>query len=492
MLADMEPRFELSFLDLVFGDQGLTQKILVDLGIDGTSTLRCNYYHQIHEVWPHTFGIHLFQKIRGHLDRMLLGTKDEWELSYTSAKAFLLHDAEKFSALEQIYHNPSHFAGWFLKTIAGNLFLHGSVPAEQNPSSVAAHLGPGASWSVVEQVSRLLERQKLLTAKRQQKESQAYVGSFKYMSSLQDQAGLDDETAKKQLSQYAYDKLWLVEYKASCHLQFVSHADLTIVWPNGKAQSCEEHVLISNGQRCSCRRRIAFRHQCRHELCVAGKLDLAKYSTCWLNRRSFIATMTPTNPQLPLFPSVTNPLSTSLHQSTSVIDNESSLSIAFDDDASRNSADEDSKDVVTLLNSDSHGTSKHGKLTYQFVAEQASNLVRPAQTDPITMASLSDLLEQLTNRLRNSQTIVVQSYDMSLPSGQENQADIPLLGTLKAAPNMYRQHRKISRHESRRQIIQTTINPSLSLVGPSNDLAILAVPRARGKTCSICTCRGHQ
>jgi hypothetical protein len=119
MLADMEPRYNLNFLDLIFGDQGLAQNILVDLDIATTCILRCDYYHQIHEVWPHTFRTHLFQKIRGHLDRMLLGSKEEWHLSYSSAKSFLLHDADKLSALEQIYQNPSHFAGWFLKTIEG-------------------------------------------------------------------------------------------------------------------------------------------------------------------------------------------------------------------------------------------------------------------------------------------------------------------------------------------------------------------------------------
>jgi hypothetical protein len=108
------------------------------LDIGFTCILRGNYHHLMNEVWPHTFRTHLYQKIRGHLDRMLLGSKSRWELSYTSAKQHLLHDAEKFSALEQIYNEPSHFAGWFLKKIEGNLLLHGSVPVEQNHSSVAA------------------------------------------------------------------------------------------------------------------------------------------------------------------------------------------------------------------------------------------------------------------------------------------------------------------------------------------------------------------
>jgi hypothetical protein len=156
MLVEMEPRFTLSFIDIIFGDQGMTDQILIDLDIGSTCILRGDCHHLMNEVWPHTFGTHLYQKIRGHLDRMLLGSKSEWELPYTSAKQHLLHDAEKFSALEQIYNNPSHFAGWFLKKIEGNLLLHGSVPAEQNHSSVAAHLGAGASWSIAEQVEKLL------------------------------------------------------------------------------------------------------------------------------------------------------------------------------------------------------------------------------------------------------------------------------------------------------------------------------------------------
>jgi hypothetical protein len=96
----------------------------------------------------------------------LLGTKEEWEVFYSCAKTFLLRDAKKFSALEGIYKRYSYFAGWFLKKIEGYLFFYGSVPAEENHSSMAAHLDLGASWSIVEQVSKLLERQKHLTSKR--------------------------------------------------------------------------------------------------------------------------------------------------------------------------------------------------------------------------------------------------------------------------------------------------------------------------------------
>jgi hypothetical protein len=49
------------------------------LGIQHTCILRGVYYHLINEVWPATFGNHLYQLIRCHLDPMLLGSKEEWE-----------------------------------------------------------------------------------------------------------------------------------------------------------------------------------------------------------------------------------------------------------------------------------------------------------------------------------------------------------------------------------------------------------------------------
>jgi hypothetical protein len=208
MLAEMEHRFQLNLIKMIFGDQALTDQILIDLGISRTCLLRGDYHHLINEFWTHTFGTHLYQRIRGDLDRMLLQSKAEWELAYTSAKNHLLHDAEKFSALEKIYGNPSHFSRWYLRTIEGNLLLNSSVPAEQNHSSMAAHLDAGASWSVVEQVTKLLLWQTHLTTKRQEKNTQAFVGTRNYKSRLQDQAGSDDEATKKQLSHYAYHKLF--------------------------------------------------------------------------------------------------------------------------------------------------------------------------------------------------------------------------------------------------------------------------------------------
>jgi hypothetical protein len=88
------------------------------------------------------------------------------------------------------------------------------------------------------------------------------------------------------------------------------------VWPNGKLQDCaEEVVIITSGNWCKCHRRIAFNIQCRHKLCKDGKLEIVKYSTRWLNHRTFNAISAASNFQMPLAepiqqPHASNPLFT--------------------------------------------------------------------------------------------------------------------------------------------------------------------------------------
>jgi hypothetical protein len=64
MLAKMEPRFKLCSIKIIFGDQALTNQILIDLGIEDSCILRGDYHHLINEVWPATFGNHIYHKIR--------------------------------------------------------------------------------------------------------------------------------------------------------------------------------------------------------------------------------------------------------------------------------------------------------------------------------------------------------------------------------------------------------------------------------------------
>ena len=193
---------------------------------------------------------------------MLLGPKKQWEISYIAAKELLQGDAEKVSLLNSIHENPKYYAAWYLRTIPGNLMLNGAVPAEQNHSSVAAHLGKGANWGVTEHLSHMLQRQIHLTKLRREKDNSQFVSTHRYKSKID----IDDETAKKSLSKYGYDQLYKIAYRRSRRLQHQNLDDgSSNVWPCGQMMDCDKLGAIGPGERCNCQQRIAFDHQCCHE-----------------------------------------------------------------------------------------------------------------------------------------------------------------------------------------------------------------------------------
>jgi hypothetical protein len=191
----------------------------------------------------------------------------------------------------------------------------------------------------------------------------------------------------------------------------------------------------------------------RHELCRDGKLDLSKNSTRWLNRKTFNSSIESFHQQIPQAePQTTTGRDGGLSEDDGPCFPQG---VAADD-----LYKVDSDDEATLVELAGNGPTRHGKLTYQFLAQKATNLVCLAQSDQVILGSLCSLLDQLANRLRNSQSIEVQSYGTSAPSGLENPTSTPVLGTLKPAPNTYQQRCKISRHETRREIVRKKRNPT--------------------------------
>lgn len=75
-------------------------------------------------------------------------SETEWTEAYKAARVELSSDLSKLQKLDEIYNNPSYYAGWKLREIKGNLGIQGSVAAEQNHASVVAFLGKGASWCI--------------------------------------------------------------------------------------------------------------------------------------------------------------------------------------------------------------------------------------------------------------------------------------------------------------------------------------------------------
>jgi hypothetical protein len=138
-------------------------------------------------------------------------------------------------------------------------------------------------------------------------------------------------------------------------------------------------------------------------MCILGKLDLSKYSTRWLNRKTFNASISSFDNQLPMTLSQLNPLIPACHnQERAVEDGNATFSDTM-------GVDDDSDDDVPLSQLGCNTVTKDAKRTYQLVAEKATNLVCLAQSDPAALGLLFNLLDQLAGRLRNGHSIDVQA-----------------------------------------------------------------------------------
>ena len=160
-MAEMEPRWTLQNIRLIFADGFLSNSLLVDLGIHNTCVLRGDYYHLMNINWPDemSFGKQCFPLIREHLKKMFLGNSEtEWHFAYKNARLLIANHPTKVDKLDAIFNNPSYYAGYYLNNIKCHLDLKGSAPAEQNHSSIISYFGDGASWTIMEHIHRLLQR----------------------------------------------------------------------------------------------------------------------------------------------------------------------------------------------------------------------------------------------------------------------------------------------------------------------------------------------
>jgi hypothetical protein len=93
----------------------------------------------------------------------------------------------------------------YLVQISRKSWHEGGVAAEQNHSSVAAYLGDGAVWTVLENIAQLLRRHQDSFRRHMVAEDNLYLLIHVYKTIYQGYKGLSDmEQAKKSLSANAY------------------------------------------------------------------------------------------------------------------------------------------------------------------------------------------------------------------------------------------------------------------------------------------------
>ena len=303
-MSEMEPRWKLADIRVIFGDQFITPTLLINLGIQNSCLLRGDYYHLMKEVWPtsENFGSGVMAVIGKWLQVMISSPNIlECERAYQLAATFLKTDPRKLNKLKKIHNNSSYYCGYVLRAIRCNLKSQGSVPAEQNHSSVIAYLGKGnASSSIMVHASQLMKRAQEHSKQRKEQDNRSQVNVYKYTSKLLGQLGIDDTLARKSLSPYAYKMLYLPSsQRASYMMSDINTCDNSInVWPAGLDKTLTNCFKMRPGNICHCQFKIDWGVQCAHELCADKKFILSKFDSRWLQTHVFLMKnphLSPTN-----------------------------------------------------------------------------------------------------------------------------------------------------------------------------------------------------
>jgi hypothetical protein len=228
----------------------------------------------------------IFSKHKNDFRNLLIGSKQQWEYAFQQISTTIAMNTNKTAYLLKVYENPRYYAGWWLKTHEGHLNLQGSVPAEQNHSSIKAHLGNGAmSWSVADHARRLMKRQSRLTTKRRIKEAKHFHNVRFYQSSALGQSKVDEgEEAKTKILGWPYIKLYTVDAQIASLWQVYQKPDgasfLSLKVPGDDGQ--DKGFWLLPNQRCTCCRRLAYLHQCFHEIVRSGRFDITLYDQRWM------------------------------------------------------------------------------------------------------------------------------------------------------------------------------------------------------------------
>lgn len=119
---DMEPRFNIKSIKIIFTDQLISDNLLDMLNIRDTCVLHGDIYHLIHKVFPDSFkGV--WELISDHVSKMLdTNSKTEWEHLYNLAAEKIMRNPEMVLTLEEIYKNHKYYSRWYLLQMEGNLF----------------------------------------------------------------------------------------------------------------------------------------------------------------------------------------------------------------------------------------------------------------------------------------------------------------------------------------------------------------------------------
>ena len=87
-------------------------------------------------------------------------TKQKWDKAHHRALKVMQNNPRKANKLDDIYHCPTYYSGYNLRSIRRNMRYQGSTPAEINHASNTAYFGRGNNWTVMKLINEMMKRQK--------------------------------------------------------------------------------------------------------------------------------------------------------------------------------------------------------------------------------------------------------------------------------------------------------------------------------------------
>jgi hypothetical protein len=386
--------------------------------------------------------------------------------------------------VDKIFKNPEYYSGYYLRQLEGNLMMMGDAPAEQNHSSVAAHLGNGSNWTISEHVRQLIERQNTLEKAFHYQDNKLYTSTLNYRSEHVGPGKKDEELAKKHLTKYAFNELFVRTRDKAKELKMEELVDGSVLlWPHYRARESERTVTLRPDERCECTDRRAYRYQCCHELAHDGHFDLGKYHPRWLMTRIFRHKF-PVLCQMPTLPGSNTSVA-----SNDVIIGSVAARTEIADTSVQGGILHDEESVQEGINEVSY----RNKMNYVFALGRCSQLCKTAGHDKVALASVVSLIDEATERLRRGLHITPIYTDFAsagVLTERNNLMNNPLPSVPAHHTNPTGQRRfksslELKRGRKRRSSKSVTENDPTFMEPLSNTAK-------RTKTCRLCFQQGHQ
>ena len=474
-LGYLEERWSLKNLRILFADQLIKESIVSDLQISDKCFLHGDPYHFKNKVFPEVFG-DLYKSVCPYLDEMInADTKEVWDSTYAAATSVTVPHPRRQSELQKIYDNPRYYSQWYLNKIEGNFGCKGSTHAEQNHSSITAHLGQGGNFSIVEHIKVLIERQVRLGKQRRELELKNNQTRKRFKSAKAGHRGLIETEAKKVLSTYAFEKLFKAE--ARKNLQKVDNGIMYTVWSCAYdwecRHECGDYVEISLNERCKCFKRKKWSIQCRHELCIDEEFDISKYHPRWMNDLTYQANvgvpLTIASKEKVISEKI---LERELVSSCDILQAHSGLSTCH------------SGGLSTCHSTDSLVGEAHesqNDISYQSVLAECETLLRLISLDKSKLSDFSDNVKLSLKRARSNMSIKV-SFDTALVDYRHETQDLDD-GRLGYWPNASNMKRMKSKYEKRTNFMQKKRKSSNGVDYCQYNI--------KTKSCGLCHAKGH-